>query len=82
MKRAAVTHDYSRPTWGHAVEVIAVEGQSARVIGFGFDVGQGDLLLLPNGAGTTRYSVESIQYKRPADCWVAGIKFMPRGAAA
>ena len=82
MKREPKTHDYTLPVWGHAVEVISIKGEDASVVGFGHDVKPGDLLLLPNGAHTTQYQVETIEYKRPADCWTANIKFKPRGPAA
>ena len=72
------THDYTRPTWGHAVEVISINGHEARVIGFGRGVHAGDYLLLPNGLGSTRYRIDSLEHKRPADCWAASISFAPR----
>lgn len=81
-KRTAVTHDYTSPTWGHAVNVIAVDGEHARVLGFGVGVVSGDFLLLPNGARSTRYRIETLERKRPADCWAASLKFMPRESGA
>lgn len=76
------THDYTSPTWGHAVYVISVDGDQARVIGFGHGVSKGDMLLLPNGAGTTRYRVKTVRYGRPSDCWTADAEFSPREGTA
>ena len=75
------THDYTRPTWGHAVTVLAVEraGERLRVCGFGHRVEDGDMLLLPNGEETTRYRVELLRRCRdPQDQWFAELSFAPR----
>lgn len=75
------THDYSKPTWGHAVTVTSVDEShdTAKVIGFGHGVKTGDYLILPGGAGrTTRYRITKWEQKRPADCWAADIEFAPR----
>lgn len=72
------THDYTHQTWGHAVTVISLNGLRARVLGFGYGVNKDDYLLLPNGAGSTRYQIEGIEWKNPSDCWAADIVFSPR----
>lgn len=75
------THDYSCPSWGRSVEVLSVSdsGMTAKVLGFGTGVKEGDFLILPNGNdGTTRYRVKKLRHKRPADCWAADIEFQPR----
>lgn len=72
------THDYTQSQWGHAIYVISIGDNTARVIGFGVGVRQGDYLLLENDTGSTRYRVEAIERKRPADCWGADLTFAPR----
>lgn len=76
-----MTHDYSKPRWGRAVEVLSIEdgGQWLRVAGFGRAVGVEDFLILPNRDGTTRYQVAAIEYKNnPPDMWFADLVFRPR----
>ncbi len=76
------THDYSKPKWGHKVEIVTIkdEGIHLRVSGFGRDVTVGDFLILPaEGTLTSRYIVYNIQYQvNPKDMWFADLTFAPR----
>ena len=75
------THDYTRMRWGHSVSFISIsdDGRSAKVLGHGFGVKEGDFLLLSNGSNaTTRYRIAKWEQKRPSDCWGADIEFAPR----
>lgn len=78
------THDYTRKTWGHNYEVMAVKrgGMELRLCGWGHGIKEGDYLILENGSGSTRYKVESIAYRTdPPDMWFANAVFAPRQAA-
>lgn len=75
------THDYTRRTWGHDCATMAVidGGQRLCLSGWGRDIQEGDYLILPNGDGTTRYHVDSIDYRMdPPDMWFAEASFAPR----
>jgi len=83
--RKSVTHDYTKPTWGHNITFLTVseEGTVGTVLGYGHGVKKGDFLLLANGpTETTRYRVQKWHQARPADCWRARIVFAPRQEAA
>jgi hypothetical protein len=80
-KAAPKTHDYTRRTWGHDFSTTAVidGGLRLKLAGWGFGIKAGDYLLLPNGSATTRYQVESIDYRSdPPDMWFAEAVFAPR----
>ncbi len=75
------THDYSKPVWGHKVEILTIkdEGIHLRVSGFGNDVNVGDFLILPCEGSTSRYVVDDITYQvNPKDMWFAYLTFAPR----
>ena len=76
------THDYSKPVWGHKVEILTIkdEGIHLRVAGFGSDVNVGDFLILPTeDNATSRYVVDNIAYQvNPNDMWFAYLTFAPR----
>jgi MioC protein len=78
---AQKTHDYTRRTWGHDYATMAVidGGRRLRLSGWGHGIKVGDYLILPNGNGTTRYRVDSIDYRMdPPDMWFAEATFAPR----
>jgi hypothetical protein len=75
------THDYTRSAWGHNVVIVAVKdgGMKLNVCGWGHGVCEGDFLLLPNKAISTRYVVEHVEYfSDPSDMWAADLAFAPR----
>ena len=75
------THDYTQRTWGHDYTIFNVidNGQRLRLSGWGFGIRTGDYLILPNGTATTRYHVDSIDYRMdPRDMWCAEATFAPR----
>ena len=75
------THDYTRRTWGHDYTIFNVidNGQRLRLSGWGSGISTGDYLILPNGTATTRYRVDSIDYRMdPRDMWFAEATFAPR----
>lgn len=79
------THDYTRRTWGHDYTTLSVidGGQRLRLSGWGLGINAGDYLILPNGSGTTRYRVDSIEYRiDPHDMWFAEATFAPRQAVS
>ena len=79
------THDYTRRTWGHDYTTLKVidGGQRLRLSGWGLGINAGDYLILPNGKGTTRYRVDSIEYRMdPRDMWFAEATFAPRQAVS
>ena len=79
------THDYTRRTWGHDYTTLKVidGGQRLRLSGWGLGINAGDYLILPNGDGTTRYRVDSIDYRMdPQDMWFADATFAPRQAVS
>lgn len=79
------THDYTRRTWGHDYAAMAVidGGQRLSLSGWGRGIKAGDYLILPNGGGTTRYRVDSIDYRMdPPDMWFAEATFAPRQAVS
>jgi hypothetical protein len=79
------THDYTRRTWGHDYSTTAVidGGMRLRMAGWGFGIEADDFLILPNGNGTTRYRVDSIEYRMdPPDMWFAEAVFAPRQAVS
>ena len=83
MNSSPQVHDFSRPAWGHSVEVLDVidGGLRLRVAGWGGDVRDGDLLILPNGGGTTRYRAQATRRAAdPRDMWFADLVFTPREA--
>lgn len=74
-------HDFSDKTWGNSCSVtkVGVGGMSISLYGWRRGIKEGDFLILPNKADTTRYKVSSIRYKRdPADMWFAEAEFAPR----
>ncbi len=79
------THDYSFSVWGHAVDVLRVidDGAKLRVAGFGHGVKENDYIILPNKGQTTRYQVTCIRYcGDPRDMWFADVVFSPREVQA
>jgi len=75
------THDYTDRSWGHdyIFNPIDPEGIRARMMGWGHGIKNNDYLIIPNGKGTTRYQVISIEYLGdPPDMWNAYVKFAPR----
>lgn len=83
-KRETQTHDFTRRYWGHDYVIYKVidGGMQLQASGWGYGIKQGDYLLLPNGADSTRYQVVEINYKRnPKDQWFATLAFVPRDAA-
>jgi hypothetical protein len=78
------THDYTRRGWGHdfAVRKLSDGGTRISLVGWGHGIADGDYLILPNGAETTRYQVEGVHYQGdPRDMWFADAVFAPRQAA-
>lgn len=79
------THDYTRRTWGHDYTTLKVidGGQRLRLSGWGLGINSGDYLILLNGNGTTRYRVDSIEYRMdPCDMWFVEATFAPRQAVS
>ncbi len=79
------THDYTRRTWGHDYTTLRVidGGQRLRLSGWGLGINAGDYLILQNGNGSTRYRVDSIDYRTdPRDMWLAEASFAPRQAVS
>lgn len=76
------THDYTVRDWGHDYTFTPSEGgQRGSMMGWGHGIEAGHYLLIRNGAGSTRYQVETISYFRdPADMWSAQVVFAPRPA--
>jgi hypothetical protein len=75
------THDYTRRGWGHDFVIWKAEEGGQRLItsGWGRGISKGDFLILPNDGGTTRYAVDTIEYKwDPPDMWSATLVFAPR----
>lgn len=75
------THDYTKRTWGHDYTTLSVidGGKRLRLSGWGRGIEAGDYLLLQNDGGSTRYQVESIEYRMdPPDMWFAEVRFAPR----
>tara|TARA_Y100000034_G_C6544303_1_gene234948 strand:+ start:147 stop:395 length:249 start_codon:yes stop_codon:yes gene_type:complete len=73
------THDYSVREWGHNYSIIEIEGLQLRLTGWGRGISADDYIIIKNGDGTTRYKIDSIEYKRdPADMWFAEASFAPR----
>jgi hypothetical protein len=75
------THDYSAREWGRNYSIIETEdeGLQLRLAGWGKGISADDYIIIKNGDGTTRYKIDSIEYKRdPADMWFAEASFAPR----
>lgn len=74
------THDYTVRHWGHDYTFDPIDGgMKGTMMGWGRGIVSGDFLLIQNGADSTRYKVENIEYKRdPADMWSADVTFAPR----
>lgn len=79
----AKTHDYTLRQWGHNFTITQVfdGGLKISMSGWKSGISEGDFLILPNGAETTRYRVTSIEYyNNPPDMWKATAEFAPRSA--
>ena len=75
------THDYSSPSWGHDYNVHSIEDEGLLISlsGWGKGISNNDYIIIKNGAGTTRYQINSIEYKYdPSDMWFASPSFAPR----
>ncbi len=65
-------HDFS------TFEVIS-GGMKLKLMGHGSGIKKGDYLILPNGADTTRYKVDTVEYfLDPSDMWKIEASFAPR----
>ena len=76
-----MTHDLSAQSWGNNYNVLEIQDRGMRVnlVGWCKGIKSGDYLLLKQGAGTTRYLVDSIRYESdPDDMWFAETSFAPR----
>lgn len=76
-------HDFTSANrcWGHDIHFTlqTADGHRLTAGGWGKDIKQGDYLLLSNGANSTRYRVESIEYfSNPSDQWQGILVFAPR----
>lgn len=79
--REPETHDYSNRYWGHDYATMAIldDGQVLRLAGWGYGLNIGDYLILQNGAWTTRYRIEMVEYQLdPKDMWFVTARFAPR----
>lgn len=77
------THDYTRRGWGHDYSTLDVidGGMRLKLAGWGLGINAGDYLILRNGSETTRYQVDTINYRPdPSDMWFAEATFAPRTA--
>ena len=75
------THDYTNTGWGHDFTVLNIEdnGLSISLAGWGMGLSDNDFIIIKNGAGTTRYRLDSVEYKsNPSDMWFASASFAPR----
>jgi hypothetical protein len=75
------THNYTKPRWGHSVEILKISncGFELRVVGYGRGVGKDDFLLLSNEGSSTRYKVLKIEHKgNGTEQWFADLEFAPR----
>lgn len=82
------THDYSttrKRYWGHDCMTLSVidGGQRLQLGIFGSRFQEGDLLILQNGDGSTRYRITEItgHPSDPGDLWFVTAEFAPRGTA-
>jgi hypothetical protein len=78
------THDYTCRYWGHDFAIMRLSdgGRRISLVGWGYGIANGDYLILPSGAETTRYQVEGVRYQGdPQDMWFADAVFAPRPAA-
>lgn len=77
------THDYTNAHrgFGHDITYRPIDslGRTLHATGWGAGIKKADFILLTNGAGETRYMVDSITYfADPADMWNAQLLFAPR----
>ncbi len=74
------THDYTKRYWGHDYTLEPInQGKKGHMMGWGRGIKKGDFLLLENGDDSTRYKVDSINYRSdPPDMWSANVTFAPR----
>lgn len=74
------THDYTQRGWGHDFTFDPIDGgKGGAMMGWGFGLEDGDYLILPNGGGTTRYQIKTVEYfSNPKDMWKAKVVFAPR----
>lgn len=75
-----MTHDYTKPAWGHDYTFQPIDGGlRGWLIGWGTGIEKGHYILLRNGSGSSRYRIKSIRYDRdPPDMWAAEAVFAPR----
>lgn len=76
------THDFSNREWGHNYTLLGMEegGIEIRLAGWGMGLRENDYIIIQNGDGTTRYKLETVEYKsNPSDMWFANAVFAPRG---
>lgn len=79
--KAPKTHDYTKRYWGHDYAILRVEneGEILRMMGWGYGLEAGDYLILSNGGDTTRYRIQTVEYKsNPRDMWSITAVFAPR----
>jgi hypothetical protein len=54
-------------------------GQQLKAMGWGHGLKTGDMILLQNEGGSTRYQIAEVKYLGdPADMWSATLEFAPR----
>ena len=81
MMQMSNTHDYTSTGWGHNITILNIkdDGLSISLVGWGMGLSDNDYIIIKNGAGTTRYRLDSVEYKRdPTDMWIASASFAPR----
>ena len=80
MNNIPLHHDYTKRYWGHDFIFDPIDdGQQAHMMGWGCGIEVGHFLIIPNGAETTRYRVDQIEYfNDPPDMWTASVSFAPR----
>jgi hypothetical protein len=75
------THDFTETAWGHNLSILNIEdgGLSITLAGWGMGLSNDDYIIIKNGDDTTRYKLDSVEYKRdPTDMWFASASFAPR----
>ncbi len=76
-------HDFTTNCWGNSCSVSKIRdgGMSISIYGWRCGIKQGDFLILPNKADTTRYKVSSIRYENdPRDMFFGEAEFAPRAS--
>ena len=75
------THDFSTREWGHNYNILNISdgGMEIDIAGWGRGLSDDDYIIIQNGNDTTRYKLDSIEYKHdPPDMWFASASFAPR----